>query len=51
MECRTFHAMGTEMELLVDAADAGDALDAAEAEFHRLEALSRASATTPSCRG
>ena len=39
MERRTFHAMGTEMELLVDAADAGDALDAAEAEFHRLEAL------------
>jgi thiamine biosynthesis lipoprotein len=39
MERRTFHAMGTEMELLVDAADAGAALDAAEAEFHRLEAL------------
>jgi thiamine biosynthesis lipoprotein len=39
MERRTFHAMGTEMELLVDADDAGDALDAAEAEFHRLEAL------------
>jgi thiamine biosynthesis lipoprotein len=31
--------MGTEMELLVEADDAGDALDAAEAEFHRLEAL------------
>jgi thiamine biosynthesis lipoprotein len=39
MERRTFHAMGTEMELLVVADDAGDALDAAEAEFHRLEAL------------
>ena len=39
MERRTFRAMGTEMELLVDADDAGDTLDAAEAEFHRLEAL------------
>jgi thiamine biosynthesis lipoprotein len=39
MERRTFHAMGTEMELLVDADDAGAALDSAEAEFHRLEAL------------
>ncbi len=39
MERRTFHAMGTEMELLVDADGADDALDAAEAEFHRLEAL------------
>ena len=39
IERRTFRAMGTEIELLVDADDAGDALDAAEAEFHRLEAL------------
>ena len=39
MERRTFHAMGTEMELLVDADDAVAAIDAAEAEFHRLEAL------------
>jgi FAD:protein FMN transferase len=39
MERRTFHAMGTEMELIVDAVDAGAALDSAEAEFHRLEAL------------
>ena len=39
MERRTFHAMGTEMELLVDADDAVDAMNAAEAEFHRLEAL------------
>ena len=39
MQRRTFHAMGTEMELLVDAHDAEAELDAAEAEFHRLEAL------------
>jgi thiamine biosynthesis lipoprotein len=34
---RTFRAMGTEVELLVDADEAGAALEAAEAEFHRLE--------------
>jgi FAD:protein FMN transferase len=39
MERRTFHAMGTDIELLVDASDAETALDAAEAEFHRLERL------------
>jgi thiamine biosynthesis lipoprotein len=39
MERRTFRAMGTEIELLVDAEDADDALAAAESEFHRLEAL------------
>jgi thiamine biosynthesis lipoprotein len=39
MERRTFRAMGTEIELLVEAEDAGDALDAAEREFHRLESL------------
>jgi thiamine biosynthesis lipoprotein len=39
MERRTFRAMGTEIELLVDAAGAERALDAAEGEFHRLEAL------------
>ena len=39
MERRSFRAMGTEIELLVDADDAGAALDASEAEFHRLEAL------------
>jgi FAD:protein FMN transferase len=39
MERRTFHAMGTEIELLVDADDARSALAAAEREFHRLEAL------------
>ena len=39
MERRTFRAMGTDIELLVDAADAAGALDAAEAEFHRLEAI------------
>lgn len=42
MERRTFHAMGTEIELLVDAdgADRAErALDAAENEVHRLEAL------------
>jgi FAD:protein FMN transferase len=36
---RRFKAMGTEMELLVDAAGAEAALDAAEAEIHRLEAI------------
>jgi FAD:protein FMN transferase len=42
MEQRTFRAMGTEVELLVDASGADGALDAAEREFHRLEAaLSR----------
>ncbi len=39
MERRTFHAMGTEIELLVDAEGAERALDAAENEVHRLEAL------------
>jgi thiamine biosynthesis lipoprotein len=39
MQRRTFRAMGTEIELLVDADDAASALDAAEQEFHRLEAL------------
>jgi thiamine biosynthesis lipoprotein len=39
MESRRFHAMGTEIELLVDAVGADDALAAAESEFHRLEAI------------
>jgi thiamine biosynthesis lipoprotein len=39
MERRAFGAMGTEIELLVDADGAARALDAAEAEFHRLEAI------------
>jgi FAD:protein FMN transferase len=39
MEGRVFRAMGTEIELLVDASGAHGKLDAAEAEFHRLEAL------------
>ena len=41
MTRRTFRAMGTEIELLADAAEdaAAGALAAAEAEFHRLEAL------------
>jgi thiamine biosynthesis lipoprotein len=39
MESRRFHAMGTEIELLVDAAGADGALAAAEREFHRLEAI------------
>ena len=39
MERRTFRAMGTEIELLVDAHAAGAGLDAAEQEFHRLESL------------
>jgi thiamine biosynthesis lipoprotein len=34
-----FRAMGTEIELLVEADEASNALAAAEAEFHRLEAL------------
>ena len=39
MEARRFRAMGTDIELLVDAAEAGEALAAAEEEFHRLEAI------------
>ena len=39
MESRRFQAMGTEIELLVDASGADDALAAAESEFHRLEAI------------
>jgi FAD:protein FMN transferase len=39
MERRVFRAMGTEIELLVHADGADSALDAAEQEFHRLEAL------------
>ena len=39
IERRTFRAMGTEMELLVEADSAAGALEAAEQEFHRLEAL------------
>lgn len=36
---RRFRAMGTEIELLVEADEASAALDAAAAEFHRLEEL------------
>ena len=39
MKKRHFRAMGTEIELFVDADDADDALDRAEHEFHRLESL------------
>jgi thiamine biosynthesis lipoprotein len=39
MEARAFRAMGTEIELLVEAQDAMDALSGAEAEFRRLEAI------------
>lgn len=39
MQSRRFRAMGTEIELLVDASAAEDALVAAEDEFHRLEAI------------
>jgi thiamine biosynthesis lipoprotein len=39
MKRRTFHAMGTDIELLVDAEAADRALAAAAAEFERLEAL------------
>jgi thiamine biosynthesis lipoprotein len=36
---RRFRAMGTDIELFVDAVEAEDALDEAEAKFHRLESL------------
>lgn len=39
MRGRCFKAMGTEIELFVDADDADDALDRAEHEVHRLESL------------
>jgi thiamine biosynthesis lipoprotein len=39
MERRTFMAMGTEIDLLVDASGATAALSAAEDEFHRLDAI------------
>jgi FAD:protein FMN transferase len=39
MERRTLRAMGTEIDLLVDASGATAALSAAEDEFHRLEAI------------
>ena len=39
MQSRRFKAMGTEIELLVQAEWADEALDAAEKEFHRLEAI------------
>ncbi len=39
IERRTFRAMGTEIELLVEADGAAGALEATEGEFHRLEAL------------
>jgi len=37
METRTFRAMGTSVELFVDAGDANAEMDSAEAEFERLE--------------
>ena len=39
MQKRVFRAMGTQIELLSAADEAGAAFDAAEAEFHRLEAI------------
>lgn len=39
MERRTFRAMGTDIELFVAAEGAEEALDAAEHEFHRLDAM------------
>jgi FAD:protein FMN transferase len=39
MTRRAFRAMGTEIELIVDSGCAGRELAAAEAEFHRLEAV------------
>ena len=42
MTSRSFRSMGTDVELLVDSDEADRALEAAEAEFHRLDAsLSR----------
>lgn len=39
MRARRFKAMGTDIELFVDAEDVDDALERAEHEFHRLESL------------
>ncbi|MGZ8693668.1 MAG: FAD:protein FMN transferase [Gaiellaceae bacterium] len=39
MQQRTFRAMGTEIDLFVDAPNGDAALTAAEGEFHRLESL------------
>ena len=39
MERRSFRAMGTTIELVVEADGAGAALDGAEAEFERLEQI------------
>lgn len=39
IETRRFRAMGTDIELFVDAPEADGKLAAAEAEFHRLEAI------------
>ena len=39
METRRFPAMGTDIEVFVDAPEADEELAAAEAEFHRLEAI------------
>ena len=39
METRRFRAMGTDIELFVDAPEADEELAAAEAEFYRLEAI------------
>jgi FAD:protein FMN transferase len=39
METRRFRAMGTDIEVFVDAPGADEALAAAEDEFHRLEAI------------
>jgi FAD:protein FMN transferase len=39
MESLMFHAMGTDIEFLVDATDAAPVLARAEKEFHRLESL------------
>jgi FAD:protein FMN transferase len=39
LQRRVFRAMGTDIELLVESDDAERELDAAEGEFHRLEAL------------
>jgi thiamine biosynthesis lipoprotein len=39
VRARRLKAMGTDIELFVDAEDADDALDRAEHEFHRLESL------------
>ena len=50
MEKHVFHAMGTTVELFLDADEADEAFDAAEAEFERLEQIMSRFRPTPSSR-